>query len=763
MPNVVKATQAGRAVYRFDGYTLNTDSGTLSRGDEIIPLRPKAWSCLVYLVRHQGKLVSRHELIGAVWPNAVISDDSLTQCIVEIRRAIDDGERAKLRTVARRGFVFELPVTAGEVIAGDRRPARDGRRLAIAALAIAAVGLAVWGFGHLAKDMPASAGIAVEKGAAPTAPRPEAILVLPLVNLSGVADNVYFTGGLYDEILVNLSQIEDLRVISRTTAVGYVNSTLSLEDIGRQLRARFVVEGSVRRIENHVRITVQLYDAVAGAQLWARQFDRELRQVFATQSELAREISTALRLEIRPETVPAPERMPTNSVKAYQLYTQATSIARSEILSESALRRERALLEEAVSIDPDFVEAWACLKRVLDETVIRTVVMAEFGETDAERERFLAETVRARTKALETAVALDPDNLETVLALASEDFLTEQQPGVKERRKRFIDRAIEMAPENAEAWRHLAWYLKSVDEIASATHAFLKALELDPLYARNVDAAWFHFRGIGDEAMTARLAERLKEIAPDLPGVGQLARIPSSVRLNNIAEQFRISADESVIEQFAETLNTEREAFTTWAGQPDLALQTYETYLMALEGRLDELADLRPLPLPESFAQHDVSRVMEMNYLVLAARHITGRDDAIDAARRVLEMRDRLSIEPGFPEMAAVFAAAEAIGGDAWPGEMSRDILDADADEATHHTNWYFVALAYNDVDRAVDELLSQAERHPGWPGTDWIAIDHVRTRHLLLHPDMQAYYVDEGKWLGYLAARVPGYAQYLR
>jgi TolB-like protein len=129
----------------------------------------------------------------------------------------------------------------------------------------------------------------------------DSVAVLPLVNMSAAADNAFFAGGVHEEILTNLSRINGLRVVSRTTALRYVDSDLSLRDIGRELGVRYIVEGSVRRIENHVRITVQLIDAINDAHVWANNYDRELVDVFATQSEVARQITDSLHLEIRPD------------------------------------------------------------------------------------------------------------------------------------------------------------------------------------------------------------------------------------------------------------------------------------------------------------------------------------------------------------------------------------------------------------------------------------------------------------------------------
>lgn len=231
--------------------------------------------------------------------------------------------------------------------------------IVLIALLVITIGLIVWNTYSRAPDDDTRAGVATSDadGSDGIQLSSDSIAVLPLVNMSAATDNAFFAGGVHEEILTNLSRIDGLRVVSRTTVLRYTNSDLSLKDIGRELDARYIVEGSVRRIENHVRITVQLIDAVDDAHLWASNYDRELVDVFAIQSEVASQITNSLHLQIMPETVGALDDMPTRSVKAYDLYLKAKSIDRSEYQSEASLQRQRELLEAAVQDDPDFVEA----------------------------------------------------------------------------------------------------------------------------------------------------------------------------------------------------------------------------------------------------------------------------------------------------------------------------------------------------------------------------------------------------------------------
>ena len=175
----------------------------------------------------------------------------------------------------------------------------------------------------------------------------QSIAVMPLVNMSSVEENEYFAGGIHEDVLTNLSRIKDLQVISRTSMLRYATSEKSLREIGAELGVGYIVEGSVRRIGNHVRVTIQLIDAHNDLHLWANNFERELVDVFATQSELAKEISDSLHLELQPESVGTLEDMPTFSVKAYDLYIRASSLEKTEGETEENMIQRRAMLEEA--------------------------------------------------------------------------------------------------------------------------------------------------------------------------------------------------------------------------------------------------------------------------------------------------------------------------------------------------------------------------------------------------------------------------------
>jgi serine/threonine protein kinase len=187
-------------------------------------------------------------------------------------------------------------------------------------------------------------------------PESRSVAVLPLKNLSGDRDQEYFSDGITEDIIGQLAKIPGLKVISRTSAQQYKNTTKNVTEIGQELGVATIMEGSVRRTANRVRIVVQLIDAKTDAHLWAETYDRDLSDIFAVQSDVAQQIAAALRASLSAETIEGIERRPTANLEAYDLYLRA---AQNVTDDERELRASLRLLEEAVRLDPTFVDAYA--------------------------------------------------------------------------------------------------------------------------------------------------------------------------------------------------------------------------------------------------------------------------------------------------------------------------------------------------------------------------------------------------------------------
>src|SRR6266542_4575410 len=297
-------------VYRFLDFALDLKRQLLVHGAEQIRLRPRTYDVLVYLVTHAGRVIGKSELMESVWKDVAVTDDSLVQSLMEIRRALGEAEGI-VKTIRGRGYLFD---TAVEGLVEDVVPARDrnGRdsdpgssllgpslsrhrtlftALVVAAL-VAGVGTTVWwvGFSHRREtSTPAPTGTI------------RSLAVLPLENLSRDQDQEYFADGMTDELITQLAKISALRVISRTSVMRFKGTRKPLAEIAQELNVDAVVEGSVARSAEYVRVTAQVIQVNPEQLLWAERYDRPLGDIVILQGALAREIAHTIRIALTPD------------------------------------------------------------------------------------------------------------------------------------------------------------------------------------------------------------------------------------------------------------------------------------------------------------------------------------------------------------------------------------------------------------------------------------------------------------------------------
>jgi TolB-like protein/DNA-binding winged helix-turn-helix (wHTH) protein/cytochrome c-type biogenesis protein CcmH/NrfG len=369
---------------RFDRYVLDLHRGCLLLDGSEIALRPKTFAVLHYLTENSGRLVSKDELFAAVWPNLAITDDALVQSIGELRRALgDDGPRL-IRTVPRRGYRLESPVSViasgdpSPSIAAAVLPAADGkappsgvaigghasallkaaltdwRGAAVAALALVAVLLAagtIWTMRGTVRsgDRPDKSA---ELGAQ------AAIAILPFLNRSDDPTRDYFADGVTQDIINALGRFSALTVMSWNAVLPYKGRPSSPGEIGRKLAVRYQVEGSVRHAGDRVRVAARLVDA-DGRVLWSVRFDEALADVFALQDKIATEIAGALAIRVSELEQRRVFAKPTGSLEAYDLVLRARPAFQRPTRANNV--EARALLRRAIQLDPNYAAAYAAL------------------------------------------------------------------------------------------------------------------------------------------------------------------------------------------------------------------------------------------------------------------------------------------------------------------------------------------------------------------------------------------------------------------
>jgi len=318
-------------MFHFEGYTLDVARGCLRSADREIELRPKSFDVLHYLVASGGRLVTKDEVIKSVWPNVIVTDESLAQCVSEIRHAIGDERQTIIKTVPRRGYRFAASVSQSEADGGS-----GGRELSAPA--------------------PRGRSVLVER---------PSIAVLPFVNLGGDAQQDYISDGITSDIIIELSRFSDLSVIARSSAFQYKGKAVDVRQIGRELGVRYVLEGSVRRDENRIRIAAQLIDAVNGTHRWAERYDRQLRDAFAVQDEVVRTIVAVLQVRVIEAEVERILSKPPATWEAYDYYLRgfdAFAVGFSQ-RPMTSFYEARKCLERSIEADPSYARAYLILAR----------------------------------------------------------------------------------------------------------------------------------------------------------------------------------------------------------------------------------------------------------------------------------------------------------------------------------------------------------------------------------------------------------------
>ena len=310
---------AAKQSYRFDGFTLEVSDHRLLRGSRELLLRPKAFETLVYLVERRGHLVEKNELLDKVWANTVVSETVLTHCITEIRQALRDEAHCPryVKTVPRVGYKFIAEVE--ELAAAPEK----------------------------------------EQSGSESSPS-RAIAVLPFVNLSADLDNEYFCDGLAEELINGLTKVKELRVVAHSSSFSLKGRGLDVREIGQKLNVGSIVEGSVRKVGNRLRISAQLINAADGYHLWAEQYDRQIEDLFAMQDEISLAILDKLKVKLLGEEKAALMKRYTHNLEAYHLYLKARHFWNRRF-APGAMQKAIEYFSQAVRADPSYASPYVGL------------------------------------------------------------------------------------------------------------------------------------------------------------------------------------------------------------------------------------------------------------------------------------------------------------------------------------------------------------------------------------------------------------------
>ena len=422
-------------VLAFGNHRLDIERRELRRGIELIELEPKVFDLLAFLVQHRDRVVSKDDLLQAVWDGRIVSESALTTRINAARRALgDDGAAQRLiRTFTRKGIRFVGEVT--ETPAG--------------------VGPAAGSATH-ADDPP---------GLVPPLDKPS-IAILPFQNMSDDPEQEYFADGMVEEITTAIARAPGLFVIARNSSFTYKNKTVAVRQVARELGVRYVLEGSVRKAGNRVRITGELIDSTTGAHIWGDRFDGTLDDIFELQDRVASGVSGAIEPRLRIAEIERTSRKPTDSLAAYDFHLR--SVAQAYKRTGEGLAESIRLAYRALELDAAYAPAMSRigLSRAMQQQ--RHWIPASGSEVD--------EGLRMARQALAAAWD-DPWVLDwaglTLALLAGENDVALGA----------MDRAIVLNPNFALAFGHRALvlaFLNRPDEAILAAHQAMRLSPRDP-------------------------------------------------------------------------------------------------------------------------------------------------------------------------------------------------------------------------------------------------------------------------------------------
>ena len=520
--------------YCFGEFTLDLDRAVLLRGRRIVKLRKQSFDVLRYLVEHHGRIVEKGELLEEVWGSKAVTDDSLTHCLIDIRKAIGDSTREMIRTVPRRGFVFEMPVQPVANLASSAHQQRY-RNTVAAVLAV----LLILGGTSLFNRTQVNR---VELLATPVPPN--SVAVLPFQDISVEQQYGYLADGVAEEILNSLVRYTGLDVVARTSSFQYRDELADVTEIAAALGVAHIVEGSVRVIDGNGRITAQLISGDSGMHIWSHTYDVALDDILEAQRETADSISRHLSSVLAGGVDVAQVEFESSST--LDLYVQARFLFNRRADGDIGIAKDLYL--QALELEPESAAAWAGLAGTY---------YIEYIDDD----RWDAGLLDSFKDSAETAVALGPGLAEGWLRLSLYYRIT----GDTGSADRYQAHAEALDPDDPLLLGMLAGQRASGGDLRGAIEMQRRALTRNPLSVidRNNLSFYLYAAGRYEEAILEnRQAQLLRH--PDDAGAESLQGY-ALIKLARYEEALQ------VVEAWPPSIN--RDAITVMAR---LALSQYD-------------------------------------------------------------------------------------------------------------------------------------------------------------------------------------------
>ncbi|MFN2530054.1 MAG: winged helix-turn-helix domain-containing protein [Pyrinomonadaceae bacterium] len=607
--------------FRFGKFTLDPDQKVLLRDDKPLPLTPKLFDTLLILLEANGRLVQKEELMRRVWPDTFVEDANLTSNVQQLRKCLSDDARhpCYIETVAKRGYRFIAPITTAETDA-NQPPTKSKIVETLAASPEPTVFRPAWLAPVLMCLVIAATGAIwfawsrTRMAAQPNAGR-TMLAVLPFKNLTGDTTQEYFDDGLTEEMIAQLGKLDSQRlgVIARTSVMHYKSSEQPLNSIGNELGVQFVLEGSVRRDSDKVRITAQLIRVADQTHVWAREYDRELNNLLVLQGEIAQEVADEIQLTLGVKRPPEPisPTVSSPSYEAYDFYLKGEYFWNKRTVE--GFRQSIDFFQQAAQKDPRYARAYAGLANSY-------VLMG--GYSGQQQADFIA---KARTAALR-ALSIDENLPEahTALALIVQNYDWDWETAEHEFR-----RAIDLNPNYATAHQWYAEHLALLGHFDDALRESESARELDPfsLIIATDNAGILYFSRQYDRA-----AEKLRavlEVDPNFLRAHMLAHVYVQNRMFTQAQ-----AD-----------------LATWCRLENTPWSLAESaYVLGRSGQL-----LQAHEALNRLEQLDKGQLLDPELMVWAALGMGDKDQAFAFLEKAYTQHSniltRLKVDPAFDEL----------------------------------------------------------------------------------------------------------------
>jgi adenylate cyclase len=490
-PTLHSSRPAGR--FSVAGWIVDAPSHHISKAGKTTRLEPRIMAVLSYLADRPGETVSRDEFEREVWPGQVVVYEALSNSIAKLRKALGDDAKHHhiIETIPKVGYrligeVIRLepgdssPEYNASLSPGRKRPVRLLRRVATAILAIAIMGT-IFFWPQLQQALQRPNTLYSESIAADYK---TSIAVLPFTNMSGDPEQDYFADGLTDDLITDLSKVSGLFVIARNSTFKYKGMSIDLAQVSRELGVDYLLEGSVRRVGDRVRINAQLIDATSGGHLWAERYDSSLADIFTLQVKIAQQVASALAIELTPEDRAAQARSDTVNPEAYEAFLQAW--AHYRLYTPAHFVDAIPYLETSIRLDPRYARAHGLLATIYYHTFSN-----------------------GWQGGLGTSIDGTIENLERHLneALKNPTSLTHQTAsryyaslGRHDEALAHAERSIAVDPNDGSAYIALARILNRHDEPAEGLAAVRMAARLDPggnlrgSYSYRIGESNFHMK-----------------------------------------------------------------------------------------------------------------------------------------------------------------------------------------------------------------------------------------------------------------------------